>query len=394
MILLVILLVSTLIMYPSGRFCAYLGTDFRGYFAAAQIARQIGFAAVYDMSIQEQYQAVLSFRCPDASYAPPLIRVSMPYLPVFVVVFLPLTYLDFTSAYYLWVILNMAALLVYLRHFTYALGERAGYIRALQWALCVPVFSNLALGQMNVYLVICLGEFVLASLIGRHSLGGFWLGGMLMKPHILILLLPGLIIRKNWQALLGFISSALAILLVSTLLAGWYGVWSSVRLAIQFSGPLIQTGPTMMNFRALALNLEPTLPAWLAWAVAICGIALVAGFTLYLWKRYFSALVVQFIILIVATLAGTFAATWHSHFYMLMLLLPLLLILDLKQIISPAWRWAWIMGPLVFFGLLYLANPDQVRNWFGLGMLAFNVFLLIWAAGILKHAGKEIPGAI
>jgi len=71
-----------------------------------------------------------------------------------------------------------------------------------------------------------------------------------------------------------------------------------------------------------------------------------------------------------------------------------LLTLDLKQIISPAWRWAWIMGPLVFFALLYLANPDQVRNWFGLGMLAFNVFLLIWAAGILKHAGKEIPGAI
>jgi hypothetical protein len=285
LVLLVILAAYSFNLYRSGRYCSFLGTDFRGYYAAAQIARQRGFAEVYNQPTQEQYQAALAYRCPDGGLAPPLLSVSMPYLPVFVLVFLPLTYLDLTSAYLIWTITNLAALYFYLGHFTSILGKRASWMRTLQWSLCLPVFSNLALGQMNVFPMICLGEWVLASLRGRRYLAGFWLGGMLVKPHILVLLLPGLVIRKHWTSLAGFLSSALAVTLASTLLGGWQGVWSAVQLAARFSGSLIQTGPTMMNFRALALNLEALLPPWLAWAAAICGMLLVGGYTLYLWKR-------------------------------------------------------------------------------------------------------------
>jgi hypothetical protein len=103
-----------------------------------------------------------------------------------------------------------------------------------------------------------------------------------------------------------------------------------------------------------------------------------------LWKRRYPASEAGFIILILATFTATFAATWHSHFYLLMLLLPFLLTLDLKRVISATWRWAWIAGPPVYFALLYLVNPGQARNWFGLGMLALNLFLLAWAARQLK----------
>ncbi len=377
-IVMIILLAYSIQAVRSSRYCGYLGTDFRGYYAVAQIARQSGYADLYSQQTQEQYQAALSHRCPDGSFAPPLLWVAMPYLPVFVVIFIPLTYIDFTGAYYLWVVLNLAALLVYLRHFLSALGGRLSFIHLLQWALCVPLFSNLVLGQMNVFLVICLGEFVLAAIGGRRYLSGIWLGGMLMKPHILVLLLPGLVLHKSWKTLLGFTGSALLVLGASVLLAGWEGVWSSLRLAAGFAGSIIQTGPAMMNFRALALNLQSVLPAWLAWAVALCGMGLVAGLALYLWKRSSPATDLGFLILILATFAATFAITWHSHFYLLLLLLPLLVALDSKEIISPTWRWGWMAGPPLLYGLLYLVNPEQARNWFGLGMLAVNPFLFTW----------------
>ena len=377
-IVMIILLAYTIQAVRSSRYCGYLGTDFRGYYAVAEIARQSGFTDLYSQQTQEQYQAALSHRCPDGSYAPPLLWVAMPYLPVFVVIFIPLTYIDFTGAYYLWVALNLAALLVYLRHFVSALGGRLSFTHLLQWALCVPLFSNLVLGQMNVFLMVCLGEFLLASIRGRRYLSGIWLGGMLMKPHILILLLPGMLLHKNWKTLLGFTGSGLVILVLSLLLAGWDGVVSSVQLAAGFAGPLIQTGPAMMNFRALALNLQSVLPAWLAWAVALCGMGLITGLALYLWKRSSPATDLGFLILILATFAATFTITWHSHFYLLLLLLPLLAVLDSKEIISPTWRWGWMAGPPLLYGLLYLANPEQSRNWFGLGMLAVNLFLFTW----------------
>lgn len=384
---LVILAVYAFQVVRSGRYCAYLGTDFRGYYAVAQIARQSGFAGIYNQQTQEQFQAALSYRCPDGSDAPPLLWVSMPYLPLFVIVFIPLTLLDFTSAYFLWVALNLAILLVYLRRFVSALGERLGFIHILQWALCVPLFSNLVLGQVNILLMVCLGEFVLAAIRVKNYLSGIWLGGLLMKPHTLILLLPGLFLQKRWRSLLGFAGSALGVLAVSLLLAGWRGVWSSVQMAAGFAGPLIHTGQAMMNFRALALNLVMMLPAWLAWGVALGGMGLVAGLTIYLWNRDLVEVDSEFLILILATLAGTFAVTWHSHFYLLLLLLPCLVALDSKQIISPLWRWGWLAGPPLFYGLLYLVNPVQARNWFGLGMLAVNLFLFAWGYRRIRYSG-------
>jgi hypothetical protein len=187
-----------------------------------------------------------------------------------------------------------------------------------------------------------------------------------------------MLLSRNWKSLLGFAGSGLAVLVLSVLLAGWEGVVASLQLAAGFAGPLIQTGATMMNFRALALNLLPILPAWLAWAVALFGMGLVAGLTLYVWMRNPSATGVRFLVLILTTFAATFAVTWHSHFYLLLLLLPLLVALDSQEIISPVWRWGWMAGPPLLFGLLYLANPQQARNWFGLGMLAINLFLFAW----------------
>jgi len=46
------------------------------------------------------------------------LRVSMPYLPVFVLLFLPLTALDITYSYLIFTLLNAGGLALYLVRFT------------------------------------------------------------------------------------------------------------------------------------------------------------------------------------------------------------------------------------------------------------------------------------
>jgi hypothetical protein len=382
---LLVVLIAGLLLLRSGQSCAYLGTDFRGYYAAAQIARQRGFDQVYDQAIQEEYQSTLLMKCPGAPAWAPLLPVYMPYLPVYVLVVLPLTYLDYSTSYLLWVLLNLLGLLAYLLYFSRSMGVKANLKRSLQWSLCVPLLSNLALGQMNVFLVIFVGEFILAYSRGRQTLSGFWLAAMLMKPHTLVILLPGLVISQNWRVLYGFSTGALIVLVSSIFIGGVDGVGASIQMATQFAGPLIQTAPSMMNFRALALNLESVGLDRFAWAIAIFGMALSSGLVFYLWRQKAPVKGISFILLTVATLAATFAVTWHSHFYLLMILLPALLYLDSNGCIPLSGRWVWIAGPPLLYLLLYLFHPATAREGFGLGMLALNLGLLVWAANKQFH---------
>jgi len=366
--------------YRVGRLCAYMATDFRGYYASAQIAWQRGFAAVYDLQLQHQYQAALQHRCPASSAPWPPIRVAMPYLPVFVLLFLPWIALDFSTGYLLWTLLTLAGLVLYLWRVNKACAGRLTFLQLLQWALCVPFLSNLFLGQVNLFLTLCTGEMILAYLGGWQRRSGLWLGLLLIKPQVLILLLPGLLVSQSWGAWLGFLASAMAIVALSLLLAGAGGVEAAVRLAAQFSGSLIQTGPVMMNWRALALNLQRVIPAWLAWSAAFTGMGCVTLLVLILWMRQRKASLPGLPYLFLATLVGTLSVTWHSHFYLLMMVLPVLLILDLKQQL-PLGLWAaWTLAPPFYYLAAFLAKPDLVDNLLGLGFLALNLVLLGWSA--------------
>lgn len=268
-------LVTALGLFQPGQYCAYLGTDFRGYYASAQIAIKYGFSRVYDQELQNAFQETLLMHCPDGSFTPPLLYVSMPYLPVFVLLFMPLTLFGYTSSYLFFSILNLVILAAYLVRLSKALGMKFSYYKLLEWCVCLPVLSNLTLGQMNIFLVVCFGEFILALLNKKQVRSGAWLAGMMIKPYTLILLLPGLAISQRWRVLFGFAVGMVTLLGSSFLLAGVDGVSASVNLALRFAGPLIQTGSSMMNWRALALNLEALLPDWLSWGIAIFGMAAV-----------------------------------------------------------------------------------------------------------------------
>jgi len=309
-----------------------------------------------------------------------LMTVYVPYLPVFGLLFLPLPWLPFTASYLVWSGLGMVALALYLRHFCQVLKVQLQPLLLAQWMLSLPVLANLALGQVNVFLVICLGEWFLAYQSGRYWRSGVWLAGLLIKPQTLILLLPILVISRNWSLVAGFSLGVGLVTGISLLLAGWDGVATSIRLAGGFAGPLIQTGPTMMNFRALALNLEPILPDAIAWGLAVVGMVGTAWFVFHIWRVKSNQGKHALLKLVLLTCCGTFTITWHSHFYLWMSGMPMLVILDGARRLPLGVRVWWSLGMPLTYILVYLVQPHLARNALGMAYLVFNLLLLKWAA--------------
>jgi hypothetical protein len=362
-------------VFQKGEFCNQMGVDFRGFYASAQIARQHGFAAVYDQELQKDFQSALIYRCTVPADQPPL-YVAMPYLPVYVLLFIPFTLFDFTSSYIVWISLQLGMFFFYLRHFPRALGERASTFRILQWGICIPLIVNLYLGQINALLAMLLGEFVIALSRRKKRTSGIWLSTLLIKPHVLILLVPGLLVSQNWTVLAGFAIGSVVILSASLVLAGVQGLASEIQLTYQFAGTLIQMPSGMMNWRSLALNLQAMIPAWIGWLIAGVGASVILVLVTRRWLNWQYKSPTQLVLHLVVTFFGTLIISWHSHFYMLMLAVPLLLYLDTRKVLLPYQLSAWLLGPPVTYAAAHLVSSSYERNLFGMGMLALNLLML------------------
>lgn len=147
----------------------------------------------------------------------------------------------------------------------------------LPWLISLPLVSNLALELSSLLLVVFLGKFTLPGRGHKPLRWGLWLAGLLMKPQMLILLLRGLLLCKKRCELAGFGLGAAEVEGLSLLLGGIQGLLGSLKLIVQFSDPLIQTAPMMMNERDLALNLAQVIPLMVAWAIALGGMLMVSA---------------------------------------------------------------------------------------------------------------------
>ncbi len=359
----------------SGRACRYLATDFRGYYAAGLIARQAGLAAVYDPRMQGETQAALLLDCPDGSATSPRLQVLVPYLPVFNLLFLPLPALGFSNAFAAWSLIGLLIFLLYLIRFSLALAGRLEALRLAQWALCFPVLANVFLGQINFLLVIALGEFFLASRRGRPFVAGLWLAVLLIKPHVLILLLPGLLIARRWKTLLGFGLGGFALLLASLLLVGTSGLQAGMAVVRSFAGETFASLPEMMNARGLAFNLGRVLPSWIAWTLAAALTIATALVVLSHWRRIPRP--DRSLWLMLATLAGTWVVTWHANMYLWVMLAPFLLALDSRRELPLAYLGIWAFGPAVVFVVVYLLSPALAQPSLAMAMLAANVVVVM-----------------
>jgi len=304
------------------------GADFRALYAAAQTARVHGFAAVYQPDRIMPFQDALCRAAdPQASCA----FIPMVFLPSFVLLAFPLTLLPPAAAFILWSGISLILVFLALRPFLLSFPEPERWQILALMLLSYPTFTNLFWGQVNAWLLLGLACFQAHQETGEDLRSGLWLGWLLLKPQMLILLLPGLALAGQWRTLAGFGISAGLIFLVSLILGGFQGLegwWGWIR---GFSSPSPAVAPavvgaeTMMNWRAIGVWLQGTMPAPLLWTGIGLAMALTAFPVLIAWRRAKKAGEERSARLLVGTLSATFAVSWHAHPHTAMSLMPSLL---------------------------------------------------------------------
>ncbi len=358
----------------------YVGLDFRAYWASAEIARTVGFAAVYDIGTQDEFQR----RVYDlAGWQPVAYEIfPIPYLPVFVCLFMPFGLLPPVPAYWAWTAATLVVVVIYSVRIMTAASGRVGFMPVALALTALPVFAVVLAGQVDAFLLLCLGEFLLAQRSGRPGWGGVWLAGLLLKPQTLVLIGPWLLLSRQVRCLAGFALGCALVLGASVALAGIDGLLALGRLATMLTESVVTSYPeSMMNWRALAINLSWILDPRVAWGVALAGLVGTLALAAQIGRRPAPAGADAYAIAVLGLYAATGAVIWHAHVYTaLPLVLPLVYVHVRRA--APGWvlaGWALLPGS-VFLAAAFADGSRTAHHFAGLTMLALNVALAAWAA--------------
>ncbi|WP_448590551.1 glycosyltransferase family 87 protein [Thermoflexus hugenholtzii] len=366
--------------------------DFRGYYASARIAIRDGFQRIYDPHLQREVQQdilrSLPFRPNSEDYPIAL----TPYLPIFMVLFIPFSVFSPLPGFLIWSLLNLCIGVLYLRR-RWVSGP--GWDKLWIVMASYPALTNLFWGQPTVFMMIALGEFLIALRARRSGRAGLWLSMLLIKPQTLFLILPGLALARHWRTLGAFAGGALILLGSSVVLLGSDGIagyMAQLREASLASAGHPSFHPEVqMNWRAFALVLQPWLPDQIRWGLAMIILVLSGVGALGLWKMRGSTEPFTWSLRLLGTLAATGAAAWHAHTHQAMILIPCLLDLLHYNLLNRRVLLAWAFAPWLAAGVgLLLAwihppliSPEAVLP--GQTLLVFNIYFLIYATMKLKH---------
>jgi arabinofuranan 3-O-arabinosyltransferase len=186
-----------------------LGDDFVNYWSGAFLASHGRAAEVYDPAAFHAFE--------QSVVGPQLGAFHYSYPPVLLVLTAPLALLPYVPALAAWLVASWYAFYRALR-----LAMPGG--GALLFALAAPaVFINTIAGQNGTWTAALLGGG-LGLLERRPLLAGTFLGLLIYKPQLGLLIPVALLAGRNWRALAGASVSAGALLAVSAL---WFGpdVW-------------------------------------------------------------------------------------------------------------------------------------------------------------------------
>jgi hypothetical protein len=320
-----------------------------------------------------------------------------PFLPVFIVPLQIFALVRPSVSFLMWTLINLCSLIAYLFFFWRRISGEAIPRRVLLiLLLSFPSFANLYWGQINLWLMICIGEFIRATLAGKQFHAGLWLAGLLLKPQTLILIIPALLIQKSWKILAGFSAASAFTGVISLLLGGAQALINLAALWLNYAHGLATNAPEqMMNWRMVGLHLSAYLSPQIAWTIAMAGLILTALVALSFWVHPVQPGSMEYHTALLGTFAATGIVTWHSHLHMAMILMPCLILLSARGSLSQkliAW-WAFLptvtllsvlcLGALMILRVLpVILGLDSFMK--GCSGLIANLIILDWAFRSLR----------
>lgn len=370
-----------------GNFLPDFGGDYLAFWSAGKIADEKGYAFIYDAEEQRKTQ-MAELEAYDALSGASLRPA--PILPIFVIPFQYLSRLNSRSGYLLWTVINLAALIGYLVFFQRKIrgeNQTSASVKNILFLTLIsfPVFANFVQGQVKVLLVICMGEFLRAALSKKPLPAGAWLGGLLLNPQLLILIIPSLFLLRNWKVLCGFAVTSIGVLGGSLLLSGFEGMSSMANL---WTNNMPGMSPqTMMNWRMLGLQLNYYFNSSFGWVISGIGVIFTLLLCIKILRHKAPLGSAEWVVAVAGIMAATCAVTWHSNIPMAMVLIPFLIFLFERKLFSDKLVFFWVcLTPLVFIaeymlGFIILTGvlPDNLvfTSLMGISGLILNLLLTV-----------------
>lgn len=365
--------------------------DYCAFLSAGQIINDGRFSDIYNLELLENYQREI-FTAAN-SMTPEFDVLAILYLPIFILPFRFFALLGFKVGLFLSIAINILGFIFYLRFFVRKVFSNQSTVQLLLIILLsLPVFQTVFYGQPNLLLVVSLGEFIRALLSDKRIKAGLWLGALLIKPHLLLLLLPFLLLQRRFKVLRGFVVSALVVFGISMALVGVDGLIGLKDAVLQAAGGGVSSNPMfMMNWRMLGIYIS-TLTLPVVGEVFTIGLSiLTAVIPLIVFRKKIEVGDPEFGVAFLAVMAATALIAPHVHIHTSVILLPFIMLSFLQGELAKSLLYFWSFFPTAINFLLYLIGagiksgllPDSfaivVLVAYGTSMLIANITLLAWA---------------
>jgi hypothetical protein len=260
-------------------------SDFAAFYTAGKLVQQGRASAMYDRRAQWQVQQ-------EFASAVKIRRGPLPYLrpPFEALLFLPLAHLRYSIACMLWMAVKLLIFLTIPFVLRLGRGEPEAISPGLGCLLGLaffPVTFDLLQGQDAILLLLVLSLAFTSLRRGADFYSGMFLGLGLFKFHLVLPIASVFLLRGKNRVVLGFLTTALVLVLISAQVAGWDVLLAYPRYLWELSraaGIGVTTVSSMPNVRGLlvagGLTQTSGLVTFFVWAVEICGVV----FTAYIWQ--------------------------------------------------------------------------------------------------------------
>ena len=300
-------------------------TDFSALYGAARSVR-LGSSPDYDPSTIQGVDRIQGHETKPIS----LNLVDRLHPPFEALLFLPLTWLSYPNAYFVWSACNLVLVwLVPLVLWRFIPRMHAEFeVIAFVYGLMLPVIVCLLEGQDSVLLLFLLSLSFASLEEGRDLRAGIFLALGLFKFHLVLPLVAALIVARKWRAISGFFTGFLAMLLVTFAVVGTRETLGYVPFVLRFSQHISSNASEktamMPNVRGLVSFLAtPLATARVQSMVVVCVSAvlllLMLGWS-FRFRQVSSAIQFSFVIAVTSLIS--------YHYYVhnaVILVIPLLL---------------------------------------------------------------------
>ncbi|HCI59058.1 MAG TPA: glycosyltransferase family 87 protein [Anaerolineaceae bacterium] len=373
----------------------HYGGDYIAFWSAGKVANEYGYSKVYDMDLlgRAQFTGLYEIGYAKESQRSTFTTLPAPFLSFYLVPFQFLSRINnIELSYWIWCLCNIVVLVTYLLFFLRrvihpGLNLVSRLIFLLLSVISFSVFDNFVNGQVNIFMMVCCGEFIRNTVGEKPFLSGVWLAGLLMKPQMLILILPLILIMRYWKVFWGFVITAGFIGAISCFLSGLDGFIALIKLWVQFptefGGYNAVTGPEMMiNWRMIGLNTNRLLNSSGDWVITFIGIAITITVVILIMETRPIFGSPRWVVSMLGVFSATLAVTWHSHYHMALVLIPLLIYSTASKLIPEIVFYLFsvitplsVIGSVLVYRALHFLMTSQLTDETGM-VIAVSGFLM------------------